>query len=364
MDRHGVMMRLGGWVTVLLALLTAAAPARAHGTSASYIEISVDAERVHVAHVLAADELFAHFQMTRSEPAADGRIHAVPEVVAFLRAHVAILVDGVPLELEPRGHRLHARGAFVRFEFAGATDRPPSAVQLTADTSYFERLGPQHRLFATLAVEDHVHQTVIDRDRPLAAFSTGYRPLLAQCFAFLVLGMEHIFLGYDHLVFLLALLIVGGRLVQLVAMVSAFTVAHSLTLVLAVLQIVDLPSRLVEGAIALTIVYVAFDNFLAPAPAPRWVLTFGLGLVHGLGFATVLREMSLPASQLVPSLVSFNLGVEIGQITVVAITFPSILWLARQRFHRRVVLTASTAILLFGLGLFIRHAFGVEFLSI
>ena len=150
----------------------------------------------------------------------------------------------------------------------------------------------------------------------------GYRSLPAQCAAFVKLGIAHIFLGYDHIVFLFALIVIGGRLGQLVKIVTAFTAGHSLTLILAALQVVVLPSRLIEGSIALTIAYVAFDNFFAATTAHRWVLTFCFGLVHGFGFANVLREMHLPASGLVPTLLSFNAGVEIGQVVIAAVLFP------------------------------------------
>jgi hypothetical protein len=352
-------VRLSPCPAVLVALLAGAVPVEAHGTSASYVEVSLTAGRIEVAHLLAIDELTVHFPAGPDAPAQAG--HAMPDVFAFLAAHVALSVGGQPVGFEGPARHAQARGSFVRFTFTRQLDEAPTALGLAASPTYFDHLGPYHMLFARVTVEDQVHQAIITHDRPQAAFSTGYRPLLAQCGRFLALGVEHIFLGYDHLVFLLALLIIGGRLGQLVATVSAFTVAHSLTLALAVLRIVELPARLVEGAIALTIAFVAFDNFFTPATRHRWLLTFCLGLVHGLGFATVLREMSLPASQLVPSLLSFNLGVEIGQIVVVAALFPLILWLTNQRFHRRVVVTASGAILLFGLGLFVQHAFGIRF---
>jgi HupE / UreJ protein len=120
---------------------------------------------------------------------------------------------------------------------------------------------------------------------------------------------------------------------------------------------VVLPSRLVEGGIALTIAYVAFDNFFAATTAHRWVLTFCFGLVHGFGFANVLREMRMPASGLIPTLLSFNVGVEIGQVAIAAVLFPVTLWLAKQRFRRPVVLAASGVIFLIGVRWFIQRAF-------
>jgi hypothetical protein len=142
-----------------------------------------------------------------------------------------------------------------------------------------------------------------------------------QIWSFLWLGIEHILTGYDHILFLISLLMLGGGLKYLLKVVTAFTVAHSVTLSLAVLDVVSLPSRWVECAIALTIVYVAAENFWRKSVQGRWQLTFSFGLIHGLGFAGILQEMDIPRSHLALSLASFNLGVEIGQATIVAIAF-------------------------------------------
>ena len=117
----------------------------------------------------------------------------------------------------------------------------------------------------------------------------------------------------------------------MVKVVTAFTVAHSITLCLAALEIVRLPSQWIEAGIALSIVYVAVENFWLKRMDYRWMITFAFGLVHGFGFANVLRELGLPnASGLVASLFAFNAGVEIGQVAIVALVFPLIAWLSRQ----------------------------------
>jgi HupE / UreJ protein len=160
---------------------------------------------------------------------------------------------------------------------------------------------------------------------------------------FLRLGVEHIFTGYDHIAFLLALLLLGGRFLDLVKIVTSFTIAHSVTLALAALNIINPPSRWVESLIAASIIAVAGENLwvlrgpaaagarVASALRHRWRLTFAFGLVHGFGFASALRELNLPRSALVAGLVSFNLGVEVGQVTIVALAFPVLAWLRTLR---------------------------------
>jgi hypothetical protein len=144
--------------------------------------------------------------------------------------------------------------------------------------------------------------------------------------------------------------------------ITAFTVAHTLTLALAVLQIVRLPPQLVEIGIAATIMYVAAENLWTKNTGHRWMLTFGFGLVHGFGFANVLRELGLPSSGLARSLVCFNLGVEAGQIVIVGALWPVLWWTSRQIWSARVRLGVSIAIFLFGAAWFVERAFGMKIL--
>jgi hydrogenase/urease accessory protein HupE len=154
-----------------------------------------------------------------------------------------------------------------------------------------------------------------------AEFTLISRSIFQQIYGFVLLGFEHILTGYDHILFLISLLLASNSLKYLLKIVTAFTISHSVTLSLAVLNIVTLPSQLVESAIALSIIYIAIENLWQKNFEHRWVLTFGFGLIHGLGFAGILREIQIPRGNLFTSLASFNLGVEIGQILVVTVCF-------------------------------------------
>ena len=140
-------------------------------------------------------------------------------------------------------------------------------------------------------------------------------------------GIEHIFTGYDHIAFLIAILLWARRLTSVIKIVTAFTLAHSLTLSLAALDIVRIPSAIVEPAIAASIVYVAAENFLSRDIEKRWRITFAFGLIHGFGFASALQQFGLPKSALIPALASFNAGVEIGQLAIVSLALPALLML-------------------------------------
>ena len=166
------------------------------------------------------------------------------------------------------------------------------------------------------------------------------------------MGVKHILNGYDHLLFLFSLLVVSRRWVSSLKVITCFTVAHSITLAAATLGLITIPSRVVEPLIAASIVYVGVENLIrGDAPKGRGLLTFVFGLVHGLGFASVLRELgvaSSPAGLAMP-LLSFNLGVELGQLLIALIAMP-LLWQLAQRpkLARRTIVVCSILVTLAG----------------
>ena len=171
-------------------------------------------------------------------------------------------------------------------------------------------------------------------------------------------GILHIWAGYDHILFLLALLLpavlirregtwqpaprLGGSFKEVVKVVTAFTLAHSITLSLASLHIISLPSRLVESLIAASVIFAALNNLRGTVEGRRWVMAFVFGLVHGFGFASVLADLGLPQGALVLALVGFNAGVEVGQLTIVAVFLPLAFWLRGTRFYRVGVLIGGS----------------------
>lgn len=187
---------------------------------------------------------------------------------------------------------------------------------------------------------------------PLMQADAGAGTLSGSVARYLVLGIEHIIpKGLDHILFVTGLFLLSTRWKPLLWQITAFTVAHSLTLALSIYDVVALPSRLVESLIALSIAYVAFENVVTAEMKPwRPAVVFGFGLLHGLGFAGVLRELGLPQGEFVSALVLFNVGVELGQLTVVAAAFLLVGWFRRARWYRRrVVIPASVAIGVVGL---------------
>ena len=290
------------------------------------------------------------------------------EAAHSLREMISLRAGGAELEL---GHAsvqpdLDSDGDLVA-RFRATAETPAGADRLELDlTRYLAPMPESHRVLLRISIPGHpVEAAIVAADEPvleigLAAWDR--ESLWAQGARFLVLGVEHIFLGYDHVLFLLALIVVSSRLGTLVKIVTAFTVAHSVTLILAALEWVSLPSRLVESGIALSIAYVAAENFWLRRADHRWILTFFFGFVHGFGFANVLRDLGLPSRGLISSLLAFNLGVEVGQVAIVTLLFPLILWSARRPSHLRVVQAVSAVILLFGVGWLVERVLDLDYM--
>jgi hydrogenase/urease accessory protein HupE len=187
------------------------------------------------------------------------------------------------------------------------------------------------------------NMTVTDKD-----LKSEHTNSILGWFSFFKLGMSHILGGFDHLLFLFSLLIARQTLKQYATMITAFTIAHSCTLTLTVLGVINVPPMIVEPAIALSICYVAIDNIRHPSVRHRWVLTFLFGLIHGMGFADILKVMNIPRSELAVDLISFNLGIETVQIIIVGLLVPLLYFMHRYKYARRIVVACSSLALVLG----------------
>jgi hydrogenase/urease accessory protein HupE len=213
---------------------------------------------------------------------------------------------------------------------------------------------------ATILQGDSTQTFVFTPENRTLTLEQGQAPFWSQVGSFIILGVEHILTGYDHLLFLLALLALGGSFRYLLKVVTAFTVAHSVTLTLATLDIISLPPRLIESVIALSIAYVAAENLWRKrdkAERWRWALTFAFGLVHGMGFAGILQEMQIPKPSLVTSLVSFNVGVELGQLAFMGVAFLILALFKRLAWDKAIRYGASLTAVAAGMYWFVQRAF-------
>lgn len=223
---------------------------------------------------------------------------------------------------------------------------PPTGGEREYRVTLFHELDPAARHVVTVDAPQRF--ALLGVGNPRLALSGAEGSLAETLWHYLLAGIEHIVIGYDHVAFLLAVIAPGGRFWALFAAITAFTVAHSITLTLAVLGVVAPPMDLVETLIAASVVYAAAENFLVRDLRRRWILTFAFGLVHGFGFAAALKEYGVPEHALVASLAAFNAGVEIGQLLILAAAL--LLWrTAATAAQRPLVLGVSGVVLALGL---------------
>jgi hydrogenase/urease accessory protein HupE len=231
----------------------------------------------------------------------------------------------------------------------------------TVDTRMFP-YDPPHQTFLNFYEGDELrHQVILDQVKTHAEYYSGtLSGTLAVVRRFMAAGIRHILIGPDHLLFLVGLLLLGGALRQLVLVVTAFTIGHTITLSLAALHYLSPPARIIEPAIALSIVYVGADNLMVRGGRDmRAWIALAFGLIHGFGYANVLREMDLPRRALGWALFSVNVGVEIGQLLVV-VAIASALAALRTRHQaagQRLVFAGSIVVIAAGTFWFIQRVF-------
>jgi len=349
--------------TALLALgvMLCAATGWAHPAPFSYADLSIAPGAIDGGVVLHVFDIAHELQIEPADRLLDAATVGAHRgaIEALVRARLLMSADDRTLAPVFEGIDVLPERSSLRVRARWPVTRAPGRVSVTAMLFPYDR---NHQTFLNV-YEGGVltSQAILDVQRSSYEYYSGSRQgTRAVVRKFLPAGIHHILIGPDHLLFLVGLLLLGGSLRQLTLIVTAFTLAHSITLALAVLGIVNPPARLIEPAIALSIVYVGADNLLiGKGRDMRAMVAFVFGFIHGFGFANVLREMDLPARALGWSLVSFNVGVEIGQLVVV-IVVASALAAVRMRYEtagRRLAYAGSIVVMLAGGYWFIQRVF-------
>ena len=253
----------------------------------------------------------------------------------------------------------HTDGAYVVMRFTALCPAPIKTLQ--ARYALFFDIDPQHKGLLRLEYAGQSATGIFSPEKAAQEFTLARPNKLRQFLDYGHEGVWHIWIGFDHILFLLALLLPAVVLRQdkkwqavaafkpafwqVFKIVTAFTVAHSITLSLATLGVVSLPSRWVEATIAASVVIAALNNVFPIFRARRWMMAFAFGLIHGFGFASVLRDLGLPQDALVLALVGFNLGVEAGQLAIVAVFLPVAFALRNTWFYQRLILLGGSILI-------------------
>jgi hydrogenase/urease accessory protein HupE len=346
----------------MLALLGAAAPAAAHPAPFSYLDVRLRAGALDVSVVIHAWDVAHELRIEPIERVLDPALlrSSSASIAALLNGRLQVRADGAPLGPaawslpEPIVDRQSIR---LRTSYALAS--PPGVITVSA---FLFPYDPVHQTFVNVYEGDElVTQAILDQTRTGFDHITGTRQgTFAVIRKFVASGIHHILIGPDHMLFLVGLLLLGGTLRRLILVVSAFTLAHSITLSLAALNILDPPARIVEPIIALSIVFIGVDNLIVRGGKDiRGWIAFAFGFIHGFGFAGVLREMGLESRALVWSLLSFNLGVEIGQLFVVIVVATALAALRTrsETAGRRLAFAGSIGVIAAGTFWFFERVF-------
>ena len=337
-----------------LLILCAASNALAHQPGLSTVLVDLGSNHIGVQIILAWQEFedFAPLDADRDRALSDDEFaSAKARLLKVAESALEIDSDGRMLALTkpPQVQREDTTGIRFNLDYEF-----PATQVLTITSEIISDLQRGHSQIVTIRSRTGVElgNAVLDREKPsvdVPLFALKEKPAAAPIRQFLTLGIEHIVTGWDHLAFLFGLLVVGGKLRDAVKIITSFTLAHSLTLALATLNVINLPSRIVEPLIAASIVYVGFENIVRDNFSKRWMLTFAFGLIHGCGFASALREIGVGANgtSVVTPLVCFNLGVEAGQLAIAAVMLP-LIWKLKPSFPKRWGPATSVGLIIIG----------------
>ena len=355
------MMRLL-LATLLLAL---ANTAHAHKPSDSYLILKVDGAVVHGQWDIALRDLDYAIGLdgNGNGEITWGELRARHQAIAaYALPRLKIQSAGVPCPAVAYAHLVdnHSDGAYAVLRFVAECAQPLTTLNL--NYSLLFDVDPQHKGLLRLDYKNTTSTGIFSPDKASQHFELAEITLLRQFLDYAKEGVWHIWIGFDHILFLLCLLLPAvlyrskkhweavasfrPALIDVLKIVTAFTLAHSITLTLATLGVLTLPTRWVESAIAASVVLTALNNIFPLFQGKRWMVAAAFGLIHGFGFASVLADLGLPQDALLLALLGFNVGVEAGQLAIVSVFLPAAYFLRHTLFYRRVVLFMGSILII------------------
>lgn len=324
------------WRLLLMSMMLQSGGALAHPPGLSSLDAVIQTHQIQIKTTFAVQDIEAFTPMDAdldAEVSDSEREAAKPKIAQLLAEQLSLNLDGNPLQPNQVGKVSYddQNNAHVELLYPAAPKQ-----QLILQSKFLSLLPDGHQQFLVIKGADEkiiAEKMLTKQDDQISVqlSNDGSQTQTSSTFSdFFKLGIEHILTGYDHLLFLFALLAVTHKVGPALKIITFFTLAHSITLAAAGLNLLDIPSSIVEPLIAATIIYVGIENIIrGDHPKGRHWLTFGFGLIHGFGFAGVLREMDISSGDtgILFPLLSFNLGIETGQICIAALVLPMIWWL-------------------------------------
>lgn len=350
-------------LVLLLTSLFASFSSYAHKPSDSYVALRIEGEMIHGQWDIALRDLDYAIGLDEN---GDGVLtwkeikakHSAIEAYALSRLKL-VAQETCPARAEQHLIDTHSDGAYAVLKFTAICQRPVDELAISYNLLF--DADPQHKGLFRLRYQNTTKTAIFSSETREQRISLTQPSWLHEFFEYGREGVWHIWLGWDHILFLFSLLlpavlirhagqwqgVAGGKPAfwEVVKIVTAFTIAHSITLSLASLGVISLPARLTESAIALSVILAALNNIYPLVEKGRWMVAFAFGLIHGFGFASVLSDLGLPKASLLLALVGFNLGVEAGQLLLVGLFFPVALKLRHNRFYSKYILLGGSLLI-------------------
>ena len=340
------------------------APAVAHKPSDSYLKLTMEGAVIDGQWDIALRDLDHALGLDAD---GDGAITwgevrlRHEEIAAYALSQLSIRAGDTACENEAREHLVdtHSDGTYAVLRFAVICPELSGPLRITY--RLFFDLDPQHKGLLNVTRGGRTYSAIFSPQQDTWQVDDTGLSRTRQFLAYLREGIWHIWIGFDHILFLLCLLLpavlerrqgqwravptFGPAAIDVIKIVTAFTAAHSITLSLAALGVIALPSRLVESAIAASVVLAALNNLYPVVSGRLWIIAFAFGLIHGVGFANVLTDLGLPKAGLLQSLIAFNLGVEAGQLAIVSVFLPVAYWMRRSWTYQFITLRAGSVLI-------------------
>ncbi len=347
--KRGLALKLRAFLSLFIVTLIFCANAStsfAHtDKSRGYSNLNIKGKTIDYELFIDQIDMLEQFDTNKDKNLENEELSSQKErIESVLQKDLRIDVDSKPLTMEMLSMELAEKASTIGVIFKLRLTADEAIEQFNLHYNLMFEDAPIHTNVLLVHSGEYFYQNILDTKKKDVQITIAQPENESVLWKYFVLGIEHILTGFDHMLFLLSLVLIASRFKDALKIVTAFTIGHSITLFLVATDRIQVSSHWVEVFIALTICYVAVENMFVQKVKWRWLLTAIFGLIHGMGFAGALAELGLPKSNLIGTLLSFNLGVETGQFMVLCLLLPLLIWLRRFPWYRKMMISTSCLI--------------------